>query len=127
MADLEHDYAAWAKRKADPADDGDMGMPVEQGGDEGDAEAPAPAPELIRHAAMEITEAVEFLNQAKGQVEDQAAIDDKIASLTATVEELNEEADELEGGEEDESDEDEGDEDMDDEDGTPAPDMTPGM
>lgn len=105
MADVQHDFADWAKRKADPSaaqddqatmsDDGDM-----EGGEGGEEEV-APAPELVHHAILEIGEAITALNQAKEQLEEKDQLDTCIASLTSVSEELTAAAEEMVGDEDD--------------------------
>jgi hypothetical protein len=121
MADLQHDYGDWAARKA-----GKSGKPGQgaqpQGGEQQpgendtgenqvEGEAPPPAHECVSHAAQEVTEAIEMLEKAKGQVEDADAVQKLIDDLTVAQQEATELAKELEeaAGEAEEDDEDEGD------------------
>jgi hypothetical protein len=111
MADMK-DFSAWAARKAgvdgvpEPADGGQDG-----GGDGGgDQEQVPPAHECLTSAITEFKEGLEFLEKAKGQVDDPDALQATIDELTETVTELTETADELkpeEGGDDDDEDEDE--------------------
>ena len=113
MADLQHDYQKWAARKAGKNVPGAGAVPGEAQpeADTGEHEPPPPpAHECVSHAAQEITEAIEMLEQAKGQVEDAEPIQKAIDELTVQEQDLTEQAKELEeaAGEE-EDDEDEGD------------------
>lgn len=109
MADVQHDYANWAARKA-----GTTGaMPGEEQteadtGEQPDGEPPPPAHECVAHAAQELTEAIEMLEKAKGQVEDADAIQGFIDDLTVQQQDLTEQAKELEeaAGEDEDDDDD---------------------
>jgi hypothetical protein len=106
MADMQQ-YGDWAARKA-----GKSGQPGQGAQPQGEqpagesssehqteGEPPPPAHECCANAAQEITEAIEMLEKAKGQVEDpddiQAVIDaltEQQQALTETAKELEEEA-----------------------------------
>jgi len=116
MAELQHEYQDWASRKAGKSIQGAQPQ-AEQDETESssehqtDAEPAPPAHECLSHAAQEITEAIEMLEKAKGQVEDpdevQAAIDaltEQEQTLTAKAKEL---ADATGDEDEDESEDDE--------------------
>ena len=118
MADMQN-YGDWAARKA-----GKSGQPVQGAQPQGEqqpgesstenqveGEPPPPAHECVAHAAQEITEAIEMLEKAKGQVEDPDEIQTAIDALTEQEQALTETAKELEEvAAESEDDEDEGDE-----------------
>ena len=115
MADLEHNYGDWAARKA-----GKSGQPGQGAQPQGEqqpgesstenqveGEPPPPAHECLANAAQEVTEAIEMLEKAKGQVEEPDDIQAAIDALTEQQQELTEKAKELEeeAGEVEEDDE----------------------
>ena len=113
MADLQHDYQKWAARKAGKNVPGAGAVPGEaqpeaDTGEQPQGEPPPPAHECVSHAAQEITEAIEMLEKAKGQVEDADPIQKAIDELTVQQQDLTEQAKELEeaAGEDEEDEED---------------------
>jgi hypothetical protein len=117
MADIQHDYSNWAARKAGKEAPGEEGGQPGEGQEDGqgEQEPPPPAHECVSHAAQELTEAIEMLEKAKGQVEEPDALQKVIDELTVQQQDLSEQAKELEeAAAEDEDDEDE-------EDATPGP------
>ena len=119
MADLEHNYGDWAARKAGKSGQPGQGAQPQGEQNPGDSstenqvegEPPPPAHECVANAAQEVTEAIEMLEKAKGQVEDADAIQKLIDDLTVAQQEATELAKELEeaAGEAEDDDEDEGD------------------
>ena len=103
MADLQN-YGDWAARKAgksglpgqgaQPQDEQPAGESSSEHQTEG--EAPPPAHECCANAAQEVTEAIEMLEKAKGQVEDPDDIQVVIDALTEQQQTLTEKAKELE-------------------------------
>lgn len=108
MAEIQQQYQDWASRKAGQGAAPEGEMPAGESTEEiaTDEELPPPA-ECIRHAAMELGEACDYLEKAKGQVEDPDAIDEMIEDLKKKAEELNAKADEIDGGEAEEKGEEE--------------------
>ena len=98
MAELQHQYKDWADRKAGRGDDQDGGEPGAEGADgqQPEGEPPPPAHECLANAAQEITEAIEMLEKAKGQVEEPDDIQTAIDALTEQQQALTEQAKELE-------------------------------
>ena len=111
MADLQHDYSTWAARKAGKGTQPEGAQPQgEQPAGESstenqtDGEPPPPAHECVSQAVEEVTEAIDMLEKAKGQVDEpddiQTIIDDLTAqqqALTEKAKELQETADENDG------------------------------
>jgi hypothetical protein len=118
MADMQN-YGDWAARKAGKS--GQPGQGAQPQGEQPDGESstenqvegepPPPAHECVANAAKEVTEAIEMLEKAKGQVEEPDEIQTAIDALTEQEQALTETAKELEeAAAESEDDEDEGDE-----------------
>lgn len=110
MADLQHDYANWAARKAGKDEEAYGEQPGGQEDGQGEQEPPPPPQECVRHAAEELGEAIDQLEKAKGQVDDSDAIQKVIDELTVQQQTLTEQAEELEQAaseEEDDEDDDE--------------------
>ena len=118
MADMQQ-YGDWAARKAGKTGFGG-GQPQgaqpqgeQPAGESSSAhqtdggEPPPPAHECLASAAQEVTEAIELLEKAKGQVEEPDDIQTAIDALTEQQQELTEKAKELEeaAGEAEEEDE----------------------
>jgi hypothetical protein len=122
MAELQHEYQDWAARKAGQGATPDGAMPAGDSSSEHQTDAgepPPPAPECVSHAAEEVTEAIDMLEKAKGQVEEPDDIQAVIDALTEQQQALTEKAKELEEAAAENADEDE------DDDETPEPTPAP--
>jgi hypothetical protein len=118
MADLQHDYSTWAARKAGKGTQpegaqpqGDMPAGESSSEQQTEGEPPPPPQECVSQAAQEVTEAIDMLEKAKGQVEEPDDIQAAIDALTEQQQALTEKAKELEeSAAEEEDDEDDGEE-----------------
>ena len=118
MADLQHDYSTWAARKAGKGTQpegaqpqGDMPAGESSSEHQTEGEPPPPPQECVSQAAQEVTEAIDMLEKAKGQVEEPDDIQAAIDALTEQQQALTEKAKELEeAAVEGEDDEDDGEE-----------------
>ena len=118
MADMQN-YGDWAARKAGKSGQPGQGAQPQGEQPEGESstenqvegEPPPPAHECVANAAKEVTEAIEMLEKAKGQVEEPDEIQTAIDALTEQEQALTETAKELEeAADEAEDDDEEGDE-----------------
>ena len=96
MAEIQKEYQDWAARKAGDGESDEGGNAGGEGAAAEGEEPPPPAHECLSHAAQEITEAIEMLEKAKGQVEDPDEIQADIDALTEQQLKLTEKATELE-------------------------------
>ena len=117
MADIQHDYSTWAARKAGKGTQpegaqpqGDMPAGESSSEHQTEGEPPPPPAECVSQAAQEVTEAIDMLEKAKGQVEEPDDIQAAIDALTEQQQKLTEKAKELEESAAEEEDDDDGDE-----------------
>jgi len=87
MADIEHNYGDWAARKAGKSGQGAFPQEKQPEGESStenqiESEPPPPAHECLANAAQEVTEAIEMLEKAKGQVEEPDDLQTAIDALT---------------------------------------------